>query len=72
MPKFLVQGNYTSEGAKGLQKDGGSKRRQAAEVLVKDVSGDPVEVRRKALVADFGALRQLTRNPVDRLVGKLK
>jgi len=45
---------------------------RAAEVLVKDVSGDPVEVRGKALVADFGALRQLTRNPVDRLVGKLK
>jgi len=45
---------------------------RAAEVLVKDVSGDPIEVRGKALVADFGALRQLTRNPVDRLVGKLK
>jgi len=39
MPRFLVQGNYTSEGAKGVQKDGGTKRRQAAEALLKEVGG---------------------------------
>jgi uncharacterized protein with GYD domain len=39
MPKFLVQGSYTSEGAKGLQKDGGTKRRQVAEALVKEAGG---------------------------------
>ncbi len=39
MPKFLVQGNYTAEGAKGLRKDGGSKRRQVAEALVKEAGG---------------------------------
>ena len=26
MPKYLFQGNYTAAGAKGLLKDGGSKR----------------------------------------------
>jgi len=39
MPKFLFQGSYTAQGAKGVQKDGGSKRRQAAEALVKDAGG---------------------------------
>jgi len=27
MPKFLFQANYTSEGAKGIIKEGGSARR---------------------------------------------
>ena len=31
MPKYLVVATYTAEGAKGVLKDGGSKRRQAAE-----------------------------------------
>ena len=39
MPKYMLQVSYTAEGAKGLLKDGGSKRRQAAEGLVKSVGG---------------------------------
>jgi len=39
MPKYLIQASYTSEGAKGLLKDGGSKRRQAAEQAVKSAGG---------------------------------
>ena len=39
MPKYLVRGSYTAEGAKGLRKDGGSKRRQVAEALVKEAGG---------------------------------
>ncbi|PYS34874.1 MAG: GYD domain protein [Acidobacteria bacterium] len=31
MPKYLLQGSYTSEGAKGLLKEGGSQRRAAVE-----------------------------------------
>jgi uncharacterized protein with GYD domain len=39
MPKFLIQGNYTAQGAKGVQKDGGSKRRQVVETLLKEAGG---------------------------------
>lgn len=39
MPKYLVQASYTAEGAKGLLKDGGSKRRAAAEAAVKGLGG---------------------------------
>ena len=39
MPKFLMEVSYTAEGAKGLLKDGGTKRRAAAEALVKSVGG---------------------------------
>jgi uncharacterized protein with GYD domain len=39
MPKYLLEASYTSEGAKGLLKDGGSKRRQAAEQAVKSAGG---------------------------------
>jgi uncharacterized protein with GYD domain len=39
MPKYLLQGSYTAEGAKGLLKDGGSKRRAAAKTLVESVGG---------------------------------
>ena len=39
MPKFLMQGGYTAEGAKGFRKDGGSKRRQVAEALIKEAGG---------------------------------
>ena len=39
MPKYLLEVSYTAEGAKGLQKDGGSKRRQAAEGLIKSLGG---------------------------------
>ena len=34
MPKYLLQVSYTAEGAKGLLKDGGTKRRAAAKTLV--------------------------------------
>ena len=39
MPKYLIVGSYTVEGAKGLLKDGGSKRRQVAEAALKGVGG---------------------------------
>lgn len=39
MPKYLMSGSYTAEGAKGLLKDGGSKRRQVAEAALKSVGG---------------------------------
>ena len=39
MPKYLIQGSYTAQGAKGVQKDGGTKRRQVVEALLKDVGG---------------------------------
>ena len=39
MPRYLIVGSYTAEGAKGLLKDGGSKRRQVAEAALKSVGG---------------------------------
>ena len=39
MPKYLITVSYTADGAKGLLKDGGTKRRQAAEAAVKGVGG---------------------------------
>ena len=39
MPKYLVMASYTSEGAKGLLKDGGTKRRQSVETSLKGVGG---------------------------------
>jgi len=39
MPKYLLQVSYTAEGAKGLQKDGGTKRRKAAQGLVESLGG---------------------------------
>ena len=39
MPKYLLQVSYTADGAKGLLKEGGSKRRQAAEQAVKSAGG---------------------------------
>ena len=37
MPKYLLQASYTAEGARGILKDGGSKRRQAVEELLKSM-----------------------------------
>jgi uncharacterized protein with GYD domain len=37
MPKYLVTASYTADGMKGVLKDGGSKRRQAAESALKSV-----------------------------------
>ena len=39
MPKYLYQGSYTQEGLKGLLAEGGSKRREATEKLVKSAGG---------------------------------
>ncbi|MCF3135720.1 GYD domain-containing protein [Streptomyces olivochromogenes] len=39
MPKFLIQATYTSEGTKGLLKDGASGRRAAVEQVVTDQGG---------------------------------
>lgn len=39
MPKYLLQVNYTVEGAKGVLKDGGTARREAVEKLVKGLGG---------------------------------
>lgn len=39
MPKYLVQASYTADGVQGLLKDGGSKRRAAAEQAIKGLGG---------------------------------
>ncbi len=39
MPKYLLQASYSAEGARGLLKQGGSKRKQAADDLIKSVGG---------------------------------
>ncbi len=39
MPKYLIQASYSSEGAAGLLKDGGSKRRAAAKALIESLGG---------------------------------
>ena len=39
MPKYLLHVSYTAEGAKGLLKDGGTKRRQAAQTLIESLGG---------------------------------
>src|SRR5262245_38718526 len=39
MPKYLYEASYTLDGAKGLLKDGGTKRRAAVDTLVKGLGG---------------------------------
>jgi uncharacterized protein with GYD domain len=39
MAKYLLEVSYTADGSKGLLKDGGSKRRNAAKALVESVGG---------------------------------
>ena len=39
MPKYLLQVSYTAEGARGLLKDGGLKRRAAAKALMESLGG---------------------------------
>ena len=39
MPKYLLQASYTTEGLKGLLKEGGSKRRAAVEETIKGLGG---------------------------------
>ncbi|MBB5784174.1 GYD domain-containing protein [Nonomuraea jabiensis] len=39
MPKYLLQSTYTTEGLRGLLRDGGTARRQAVERLAESVGG---------------------------------
>jgi uncharacterized protein with GYD domain len=39
MPKFLITGSYTAEGARGLMKEGGSSRRAAVQKALDGVGG---------------------------------
>ena len=39
MAKYLITASYTAEGAKGVLKDGGTKRRHAAEAAIKSAGG---------------------------------
>ena len=39
MPKYLLKVSYTAEGVKGVLKDGGTKRRQAADAAIKSAGG---------------------------------
>jgi uncharacterized protein with GYD domain len=39
MAKYLIAASYTAEGAKGLLKESGTKRRQAAEQAIKSAGG---------------------------------
>lgn len=39
MAKYLLRASYNAEGTRGLIKDGGVKRREAAEGLVKSLGG---------------------------------
>ena len=39
MAKYLLKASYTAEGAKGVLKDGGTKRREAAQKAIESVGG---------------------------------
>ena len=39
MPKYLIHGSYTTEGLKGLLKEGGTSRRTTVENLVNGLGG---------------------------------
>jgi uncharacterized protein with GYD domain len=39
MPKFLIKATYTSDGARGLLKEGGTKRRAAVQKIVEAAGG---------------------------------
>ena len=39
MPKYLLTGSYTAEGARGVLKEGGSGRRAATEKVVSSLGG---------------------------------
>jgi uncharacterized protein with GYD domain len=39
MPKFLIKAAYTAEGARGLLKEGGTKRRAAVQKVIESVGG---------------------------------
>ena len=39
MPKYLIEVKYTAEGARGLHKDGGTKRRDVAQHAAQSLGG---------------------------------
>jgi uncharacterized protein with GYD domain len=39
MPKYLAQGNYSADGARGVVKEGAAGRRNAIEKLIKSMRG---------------------------------
>ena len=39
MPKFMIKASYTTEGARGLLKDGGSARRAVVQKLMEGIGG---------------------------------
>jgi uncharacterized protein with GYD domain len=39
MPKYMLIGNYTADGAKGLLKEGGTSRRDAARAAIESAGG---------------------------------
>ena len=39
MPRYLFQGSYSREGAQGLLREGGTRRRTAVEELVRSLGG---------------------------------
>ena len=39
MPKYLIHGSYSEQGLKGVLQEGGSKRREAAEQLLREMGG---------------------------------
>ncbi len=40
MPKYLIQAAFTTDGVKGILKDGGSKRKTAVRILMKELGGN--------------------------------
>ena len=39
-PTYLIQAAYTTDGVKGILKDGGSKRKTAVKILMKELGGN--------------------------------
>jgi uncharacterized protein with GYD domain len=39
MPKFMIQATYNAEGARGLQKEGGTGRRAAVQKVIESIGG---------------------------------
>ena len=39
MPRFLIEGNYTNDGTKGLLQEGGSRRRETVTKLIEGMGG---------------------------------
>jgi uncharacterized protein with GYD domain len=39
MPKYMIQASYSSDGTKGLMKEGGTKRRATVEAIVRSAGG---------------------------------